>query len=83
VSCRGACELYHGRADGTMLEWKVKRKGRHEKVVFIASLFLNRLDVKVSDTFVSVWESFNRTIPHKLWKLTVHWMRDRSLDDEK
>ncbi|KAI9265837.1 integrator complex subunit 2 [Helicostylum pulchrum] len=42
-----------------------------------------KLDVRISDAFVSTWESFNRIIPHTLWKITTNLLTpgEYSLDD--
>ncbi|KAI8079262.1 integrator complex subunit 2-domain-containing protein [Thamnidium elegans] len=42
-----------------------------------------KLDVRISDAFVSTWESFNRIIPHTLWKITTNFLTpgEYSLDD--
>lgn len=41
------------------------------------------MDVRVEDAFISTWESFNRIIPHTLWKITTNFLTpdDYSLND--
>jgi hypothetical protein len=47
------------------------------------SVYANSLDARISDAFISVCQSFNRTIAYELQGLMVYWMRNRSLNGEK
>ncbi|KAI7897292.1 integrator complex subunit 2 [Mucor mucedo] len=56
----------------TLSTFDIEEHAKYMISILIPPCLNKQLDVRVADAFISTWESFNRIIPHTLWKITVN-----------